>query len=99
MEIINRQSNVVTLHADLSCPGYVVLRDRYDPNWQVTIDGRPSTILRANLLFRAVYVKAGSHEVSFSFHQRGLRAGAILSLATLALLFVLYCTRQSIQAA
>ena len=93
VEIINRQANVVTLHADLSRPGYVVLLDRYDPNWQVTIDGRLSTILRANLLFRAVYVKAGSHEVSFSFHQRGLRAGALLSLATLALLLVLYCKR------
>ena len=90
VEIVHRDPNSVTLRARLARPAYVVLLDRYDPNWQATLDGRPAPILRANQIFRAVYAGAGLHEIRFDYHQHGLRLGAILSILTAAALAVLY---------
>jgi uncharacterized membrane protein YfhO len=93
VEITQRDPNSVTLRAELSRPAYVVLLDRYDPSWQATIDGRPTTVLRANQIFRAVYAEAGRHEIRFDYRQRGLRTGLIVSLIALAVLGVFYFKR------
>jgi hypothetical protein len=93
VEILHRDPNSVTLRAQLARPGYVVLLDRYDPNWQATLDGRPAPVLRANQIFRAVYAGAGLHEIRFDYHQHGFRLGIIISLLTLATLAGLYFKR------
>jgi hypothetical protein len=90
VEITERQPNRVTLTADLSRSGYVVLLDRYDSNWHADLDGREAQVLRANQLFRAVYTPAGAHTISFYYHQSGLLPGAIISAFTCVLLAGLY---------
>ncbi len=90
VESFRRRPNSVTLQVNLSRPGYVVLLDRFDPNWQATVDGREVPVLRANLLFRAVRAPEGRHTVRFYYRQRGLAAGWAVSLGALALCGVLF---------
>ncbi len=90
VEISEHQPNRVTLKAELSRPGYVVLLDRYDPNWHASIDGREVPVLRANQLFRAVYAEPGQHEILFYYRQRGLLLGMLLSVLTLVTLAFFY---------
>lgn len=90
VERLNRQANSVTLQVNLLRPGYVVLLDRFDPNWHATVDGHEVPMLQANLLFRAVRAHAGRHTVRFSYRQRGLAVGLAVSLAALALSGVIY---------
>jgi len=90
VEIVHRDPNSVTLRAQLTRPAYVVLLDRYDPNWQASLDGHPAAVLRANQIFRAVYAGAGLHEIRFDYRQRGFHLGVIISLLTLAVLAALY---------
>jgi hypothetical protein len=94
-EIVARHPNTVTLRAELSKPGYVVLMDRYDPNWHATVDGREVPVLRANQLFRAVYVQSGRHQIRFYYRQAGLRTGLGVSLAAIMLLVLLYALNPS----
>lgn len=89
-EIVARPPNEVIVRAELSRPGYVVLLDRYDPNWHAKLDGREVPVLRANQIFRAVYAPVGRHDVRFYYRQRGLKAGLVISLSTLVLLGFLY---------
>jgi hypothetical protein len=84
--ITEHQPNSVTLRADLSRPGYIVLLDRYDSNWHASIDGREVPVLRANQLFRAVYAEPGKHVILFYFSQRGLLAGMLISCSALVVL-------------
>ena len=90
VEITERQPNSVTLRADLSRPGYVVLLDRYDSNWHAELDGRETPVLRANQLFRGVYAEPGQHVILFRFRQRGLLAGMFISGITMLVLLWLF---------
>lgn len=47
--------------------GFVVLNDIWHPWWRAELDGVEVEILKANVLFRAVQVPAGSHVLRFSF--------------------------------
>lgn len=59
--------------------GYAVLLDEWRAGWSATVDGKPESILRADAVFRAVRVSAGTHEVVFAYRTPGLGMGAILS--------------------
>jgi hypothetical protein len=65
---IRRYRNTeVVVHASGTAPGYVVLNDVWHPWWYAEVDGAPAPLLRANVLFRAVAVPAGEHDVRFTF--------------------------------
>ena len=49
-------------------PSVLLLNDKYDPNWHVTVDGQPAELLRCNFIMRGVSMPAGSHTVEFQFH-------------------------------
>jgi hypothetical protein len=64
--------------------GYLLLLDSYSPDWQARVDGQPATILRSNLLFRAVRLAPGRHVVEFAYRPRALLYGVALSVLGLA---------------
>jgi hypothetical protein len=84
--IVRERNAAVTLRATLDRPGVVVLADQLLDGWSVRVDGRPAAPLRVNAVLRGVAVDAGTHSVEWTYRVPGLRAGAALSGATLALL-------------
>lgn len=61
----------------------------YDTGWEATVNGRPVPIANINGLM-AVPVEAGKNEVVLHYSVTGLKLGAMLSLASLALSLA-YC--------
>jgi hypothetical protein len=57
----------LTLKAQASAPAVLLLNDHFDPDWRVTVDGKPETLLRCNFLMRGVYLLPGTHLVEFKF--------------------------------
>ena len=53
--------------ANTVAPSVLLLNDKYDPSWRVTVDGQPAELLRCNFIMRGVYVPAGPHTVEFNF--------------------------------
>jgi hypothetical protein len=68
----------VDVSVDAPSGGILLLNDVWHPWWRVTVDGKPSDILKANVIFRAVAVPPGKHVVRFTFHPF---AGAVAELA------------------
>ena len=67
VRILSYRHTEVIIEADSLQGGWVVLNDLWHPWWFADLDGAPATILRANVLFRAVAVPAGRHVVRFQF--------------------------------
>ncbi len=65
--IVSYRNTEVILEADSPDGGWVVLNDLWHPWWFAEVDGRPAELLRANVLFRAVAVPPGRHQVRFQF--------------------------------
>jgi hypothetical protein len=45
----------------------MLLNDRSEPNWNVSVDGRRQAVLPCNYLMRGVYLTPGNHTVEFRF--------------------------------
>jgi hypothetical protein len=67
VSIVSYQNTEVKLEVDSPDGGWAVLNDVWHPWWYVELDGKPAQLLRANVLFRAVAVPPGHHEVRFTF--------------------------------
>jgi len=70
----------VLLDCDSPAGGYAVLLDEWAPGWSAATDGRPTPILLADGLFRAMPVDPGPHQIVLRYRTPGLRAGAMVSL-------------------
>jgi hypothetical protein len=66
-KIVSYRNTEVVVEAASPSGGWVVLNDPWHPWWFAEIDGRPTELLRANVLFRAVAVPPGQHVVRFTF--------------------------------
>jgi hypothetical protein len=66
--IVSYKNTEVVIDATAPPGGaYVVLNDVWHPYWVVEVDGAPAPLLRANVMFRAVAIPEGFHQVTFRF--------------------------------
>lgn len=70
--------------------GLLVVTDSMYPGWSARVNGTAVVLLRADYLFRAVAVPAGSSGVELRYHPRSFQIGGILSALSGALIFGLW---------
>jgi len=59
--------NEIRATVETDRPAYLLLADIYHPDWRATVDGAETPIRRADFAFRALYLRAGTHEVAMRF--------------------------------
>ena len=59
----------IVFSASAKTPAVLLLNDKFDTGWSVTVDGQPAPLLRCNFLMRGVQLAAGPHEVVFAYGQ------------------------------
>ncbi len=85
-KILQYLPNRVEIEVTGESPGFLVLTDIWFPGWRCFVDGRASKLYRANYMFRAVEVPAGTHRVEFRFNPESYRLGKIVTLGFCAIL-------------
>jgi hypothetical protein len=83
--VLDRRSDRVLIETESRGTGYLVLSEAYHPGWRATIDGAAARVERANILFRAVLIPEGRHQVDLRYRPPGLLAGLAVSMAGLVL--------------
>ncbi len=79
--------NRVDLKASAMRQSLLVLNDTWYPGWKALVDGRPQPIVRANFMFRGVFIEPGRHHVSFIYDPWQFKAG----VASIAGTFLIMC--------
>lgn len=95
VDILDYRDDHVALQVQAPAPAWLILADAHYPGWMATVNGQPQPIFRANVMFRAVAVPAGSSEVVFRFEPQqwriALYAGIVCwAMALLALMILRY---------
>jgi len=68
VEYRDYNSKQIVLSAQTTNPSVLLLNDKFDPHWRVTVDGKPADLLRCNFIMRGVYLPTpGTHAVVFDF--------------------------------
>ncbi len=80
----------LVFNVNATAPSVLLLNDKYDPNWRVTVDGKPAELLRCNFLMRGVQITAGSHTVEFDFVLSNKPLYVTLAAMATGLLLCLY---------
>lgn len=78
--------DLVELKVETEGDSWLVLRDTYYTGWRAVIDGAEAPIRRADFLFRAVEMPAGSHVVRFEYRPLSFRYGLAAALMGVAIL-------------
>ena len=74
-----------------SRPALLVVGDSYHPDWKVTINGQPRTLLKVDFSLRGVVVPAGKSIIEFKYDPARLRYGIPIAIATLIMLLGTTC--------
>ena len=85
-EISTYENREVVVQTDAPGAGFLVLADRFDPDWVCDDDGTPATIHHTNAFARGVLVPAGRHTVRFRYASNAVALGGGITLAGFALL-------------
>jgi hypothetical protein len=80
-----RLANHLRIETESSHAAVLVVVEAFDPDWRVTIDGAPTTLERANVLFRGVRVPPGRHLVELRYFPRPVAWGLGMGAAGLLL--------------
>jgi hypothetical protein len=67
VKLVRYANTEVEIEVTAPKTGFIVLNDIWHPWWRAQIDGVDTEILKANVLFRAVQVPAGTHRIRFEF--------------------------------
>jgi hypothetical protein len=70
VQFVSYSPKHLRLKSNASSPTVLLLNDKYDPGWRVTVDGAPAQLLRCNYVMRGVYLPTpGEHTIEFVFER------------------------------
>jgi len=78
--LANDETDRVTFHVRAASDGFLVMSDTFYPGWRASVDGKATSVVRANYALRGICLPAGEHEVAFWFEPTTLKVGTVLSV-------------------
>lgn len=72
-------TNTSELEVTTEKDGILVISESWYPGWKVYVDGRQEELLKADLVLKAVALKAGKHKVSLVYSPASFKLGAAIS--------------------
>lgn len=82
-------SNIITYKTNTKKSELAVFSEIYYPKgWNITIDGKPAEMLRANYTLRALQIPSGNHTVVFKFEPKSIKITDTIAFIALAIMLL-----------
>ena len=89
IELTEYEPNSLTYQTQNPSDGVAVFSEVYYPDgWQVTIDGQPVELARADYVLRTLYVPAGNHTIQMTFDPQSIHVTETIAYGALILLLL-----------
>ena len=88
VSFVTYTNDEVVLDVTTETAGILVMSDLHTPGWRALLNEQPVELYRANYTFRAVFVPAGAHRVTFFYQPLDVQVGRFISLLALLLLVI-----------
>ena len=89
IELTAYEPNSLTYQTQNPSDGVAVFSEIYYPDgWQVTIDGQPVELARADYVLRTLYVPAGSHTIQMTFDPQSIHITEAIAYVAMGLLLL-----------
>lgn len=89
LEQVTVEKNKVTGTVELSGEKFMVFSIPWGEGWSVYVDGEQRELCRANVMYMGLSLEAGRHEIELRYCTPGIKAGAVVSLVSLAVFLLL----------
>ncbi len=92
-KMVSRAPSLVTVEAEIGCPGLVVVGDAFYPGWRARVDGTRRPVQELDAV-RAVRTEAGRHVIEFRYRPASVYWGfglTVLGLSITAFLWLRSC--------
>jgi len=84
LKILEQRSGKLRLYVKSNEKAYLIISETFYPGWRGYVDGKEEEIVPANLLFKALLLPEGEHEVLLSYRPFSYKFGLYLSLLALS---------------
>lgn len=78
--ILHYQPNHIQATCHANRESLAVFVEQFSPGWTATVDGLPTTLIRANLFMRGVPIASGPHVIDMVYRPQGFWLGLTISL-------------------
>ena len=85
VQILTYLPNRIDLETTSLGSAYLLLNETYYPGWKAFVDEKRERIYPANLTFRAIPLKEGTHQITLLYQPLSFTIGATLSILALVL--------------
>jgi uncharacterized membrane protein YfhO len=75
LQFVRKGYRTLTIEANNSHPGILVIADVWFPGWTATINGKEGEILKADYLFKGVYLDPGPNIVDIVYTPKSFQWG------------------------
>ncbi len=89
VELISDNPRFMSLTATMETAGLLVIGDRFDDGWKVTVDGEPAELLCVNHVLRGVAISKGRHAIELHYSPAAFVLGVRLFLAAAVILLAM----------
>jgi len=84
VNFVSDTATKLVFEVNISSAKWFFLSDSFYPGWKAYVDGRETSIREADMMFRAIEVPEGHHEVVFKYEPVSYFYGLVVSLITLS---------------
>ena len=83
VQIVSDRPGLIEIDVECSSSQLLILSESYSPGWKVTVNGKWSSVFRAEVDYMACEIPAGRSRVQFHFEPESVTAGFRISVASL----------------